>query len=232
MSLSNALSLYNTSTQNQAGTTGNQTASATATVQASASTKSGTTASGSIATPTKLVIARQQLNLQQQSLAKEIRSALTKAGQSLSGTVDFSLTSDGKLSVSGSDADKAKINALLAADKSVPSVSTRLTNLNKQAQAFDKQSVQTNVAMVAARQAGKGTQNLVALYQSMMANQSTSQSVFLRVGQDQPGGVQRGRRDQGLSPGGRVIPATCGQPCWQDLSKASRPCGSTWNAAK
>jgi hypothetical protein len=180
LSLSSALSLYNTSTQNQASSANGQASSAatatTATIQ-SASSKVSTAAS-SLATPTKLVIARQQLNLQQQSLAKEIRSALTKAGQSLSGTVDFSLTSDGKLSVSGSDADKAKINALLAADKSVPSLSTRLTNLAKQAQAFDKQSVQTNAAMVAARQAGKGTQNLVTLYQSIMASQSTSKAVF------------------------------------------------------
>lgn len=178
LSLSSALSLYNTSTQTQANNTSSQTASAaTATVQA-ASSKSSTTASSGIATPTRLVVARQQLNLQQQSLAKEIRSALTKAGQSLTGTVDFSLASDGKLSISGSDADKAKINALLAADKSVPSLTTRLTNLSKQAQAFDKQSVQTNAAMVAARQAGKGTQNLVTLYQSIMASQSTSKAVF------------------------------------------------------
>jgi hypothetical protein len=131
-----------------------------------------------VGTSTKLVIARQHLNLQQQSLAKEIRSALSKAGQTLSGTVDFSLGSDGKLSMSGSDADKARINALLAADKSVPSLTTRLTNLAKQAQAFDKQSVQTNAAMVAARQAGKTTQNLVTLYQSIMASQSTSKAVF------------------------------------------------------
>lgn len=179
LSLSSALSLYNTSTPTQASNnTSTQTASAaTATVQAS-STKSSATTSSSVATPTRLVIARQQLNLQQQSLAKEIRSALTKAGQSLSGTVDFSLGADGKLSISGSDADKAKINALLAADKSVPSLTTRLANLSKQAQAFDKQSVQTNAAMVAARQAGKGTQNLVTLYQSIMASQSTSKAVF------------------------------------------------------
>jgi len=182
LSLSNALSNYTSSLLNKSNGTSSQATSATSddsVVQAAlAKALAGSTTTSSTNSSTKLTVARQHLNLLQQSLAKDIKSALSKAGQTLTGTVDFSLSSDGKLSVSGNEQDKAHINALLANDKSIPSLATRLTNLNKQAQAFDRQNVQTNAAMVAARQAGKGTQNLVSLYQSIMASQSASTAIF------------------------------------------------------
>ena len=181
LSLTSALNTYNASTSGKTTSTANQATSSpigdsVATVT-SASTKASA-ATSHVTPSTKLVVARQHLNLLQHSLAKDLRAALTKAGQALTGTVDFSLTADGKLSMSGSEMDKAKVAAVLAADKSSPSLSSRLTDLNKQAAAFDRQSVQSNAAMAAARQAGKGAQNLMALYQSMMTSQAASTAVF------------------------------------------------------
>jgi hypothetical protein len=128
--------------------------------------------------PAKAAVARQQLNTLQSALGKDIRAALTKAGQHLSGTVDVSLGSDGKLVFSGSDEDKAKLKAALSADKSTPSLTARLVSLAKQAESFDRQSVQSSALTTAARMAGKTSQNLVELYRSLMTTQSSSTAVF------------------------------------------------------
>lgn len=128
--------------------------------------------------PAKAAVARQQLNTLQSALGKDIRAALTKAGQHLSGTVDVTLGSDGKLVFSGSDQDKAKLSAVLSADKSTPSLTSRLVSLAKQAESFDRQSVQSAALTTAARMAGKTSQNLVELYRSLMTTQSSSTAVF------------------------------------------------------
>jgi len=181
LGLTSALNTYaaSTSTSGKTTTTANQaTTSAIGDSASTAASAKSSAATSNTVPSTKLVVARQHLNLLQHSLAKDIRAALSKAGQSLTGTVDFRLTADGKLSMSGNDKDKAKVAAVLAADKSVPSLSSRLTDLNKQAASFDRQSVQSNAAMAAARQAGKGAQNLMTLYQSMMTSQTASTAVF------------------------------------------------------
>lgn len=128
--------------------------------------------------PAKAAVARQQLNTLQSALGKDIRAALTKAGQHLSGTVDVTLSADGKLVFSGSDEDKAKLTAALSADKSTPSLTSRLVSLAKQAESFDRQSVQSAALTTAARMAGKTSQNLVELYRSLMTTQSSSTAVF------------------------------------------------------
>jgi hypothetical protein len=128
--------------------------------------------------PAKAAVARQQLNTLQSALGKDIRAALTKAGQHLSATVDVTLGADGKLVFSGSDQDKAKLSAVLSADKSTPSLTSRLVSLAKQAESFDRQSVQSAALTTAARMAGKTSQNLVELYRSLMTTQSSSTAVF------------------------------------------------------
>jgi len=167
-----------TSSANTTGTASQATASLSSDSTLAAVLAKSRAATSNVNPSNKVALARQHLNLLQNGLAKDLRAALTNAGQSLTGTVDFSLTSSGKLSVSGNDHDKAQVAAILSSDKSVPSLSSRLTDLNKQAAAFDRQNVQSSAAMVAASQAGKGTQNLMALYQSMMASQAASTAVF------------------------------------------------------
>ena len=129
-------------------------------------------------TSARAAAARQHLNMLQKSLAKDINAALAKAGQKLSGTVEFSVGADGKLTISGDEKDKAKMAAVLKADKSVPSMASRLADLDKQAEAFDKQNVQASAMSTAARRAGKSSQNLLALYQSLMSSQTSASAVF------------------------------------------------------
>ena len=172
----NGLSL--TGNSKDATTSTNTDASTQAVSLASPAIKSGSTTPTSTLTSGKSALARQQLNKQQLALAKDLRAALTKSGAQLDGTVDFSVDANGKLSVSGSDADKAKVQAALAADKSTPSLSSRLASLDKQAESFDKQNMQAIAISTAVRMAGKSTQNIMATYQSLMNQQSASSAVF------------------------------------------------------
>lgn len=179
LSLAGALSAYGASTHSKSTDTSTQaasTAKSTALTQSSAGSSSLSSTSGQ--TSARAAAARQHLNMLQKSLAKDINAALAKAGQKLGGTVEFSVGSDGKLTISGDEKDKAKISAVLKADKSVPSITSRLADLDKQAEAFDKQNVQASALSTAARRAGKNAQNLLALYQSLMASQTSASAVF------------------------------------------------------
>lgn len=179
LSLANALSAYNSSALGKATDASNKATSSNGVSQSKQTAAIGTgTTTSSAQTTARSAAGRLQLNMLQQGLAKDIKAALAKAGKQLTGTVDFTLGSDGKLSVSGNDKDKASITAILNADKSVPSLVSRLTSLNKQAEVFDRQSVQANALSTAARYAGKNSQNLLAMYQSLMSNQSSSSTVF------------------------------------------------------
>ena len=179
LSLAGALSAYGATTLSKSTDSSNQTAS-------SAKSASATPLSGAISSATavsaqtsaRAAAARQHLNMLQKGLAKDINVALAKTGQKLSGTVEFSVGNDGKLTLSGDEKDKAKIAAVLKADKSVPSLTSRVADLDKQAEAFDKQNVQASAMSTAARRAGKNAQNLLALYQSLMASQTSASAVF------------------------------------------------------
>lgn len=179
LSLANALSAYNSSSLGKTTDASSKTTTSNGVSQAKQTAAIGAgTATTSTQTTARSAAARLQLNMLQQGLAKDIKAALTKAGKQLTGTLDFTLGSDGKLTVSGNDKDKASIAAVLNTDKSTPSLTARLTSLHKQAEAFDRQSVQANALSTAARYAGKNSQNLLAMYQSLMSNQSSSTTVF------------------------------------------------------
>ena len=120
---------------------------------------------------------RQELNKIQTALGKDIRTALSKTGYSLTGTIDFTVGSDGKVSVVGSDKDKAAVMAALKADQSAPSLESRIKALDTKAESFDKNYRQAATMQQAAKYAGRGT-NLVQLYSSLMAKQTASSAVF------------------------------------------------------
>lgn len=179
LSLAGALSAYGATTLSKSTDSSSQAASAgkgTTATQSSAGTSSSAAVGGQ--TSARAAATRQHLNMLQKSLAKDINAALAKTGQKLSGTVEFSVGADGKLTISGDEKDKAKMAAVLKADKSVPSITSRLADLDKQAEAFDKQNVQASALSTAARRAGKNSQNLLTLYQSLMASQTSASAVF------------------------------------------------------
>lgn len=170
--LSSSLSTGSTSKDATASSSNSTKTNASTSALTSTSTSSSTQTSG------KVALARQQLNKLQLGLAQDLRAALTKAGAHLSGTVDFNVGANGKLTLTGSEADKAKVQAVLAADKSVPSLSSRLTALDKQAESFDRQNLQSIAISTAIRTGGKSAQNVLAKYQSLMSQQPSSAAVF------------------------------------------------------
>lgn len=133
-----------------------------------------------LATPfrtSRIETAQRKLDGEQAALATDLRKALSQAGTSLKGAVEFSLDSKGQLVVKASEEDEAKLNAFLQADKSDPSFTSRLVALANDAESASGTSQQTTAISVAARYAGSPG-NLMALYQSLMAQQDPAPAVF------------------------------------------------------
>ena len=125
----------------------------------------------------KTTLARQELDKQQQAIAKEFNAALAKAGTPLKGDVSFGIGSDGHLTISGSDTDKASIKAALKADKSNPSLASRIGTLAQRAATLETGVRQSAAISQAARYAGHAT-NVLALYNSLMQQQGSASAVF------------------------------------------------------
>lgn len=121
----------------------------------------------------KATAARQSLDKTQQELAKAIREAVTKAGGALKGEVAFSLDSTNGLKITGSAEDKAVIAAALKADNSSPSLASRLASLTKNAVTLESNNRSNSAISQAARYA-KTPAAVMSLYNTLMAQQSTS----------------------------------------------------------
>lgn len=150
-------------------TTSTSSAAATSTAKATrASVKPGAdSASSIISSSTRMQIAQAGLDKRQRALATELQGLLAKAGSKLTGTLEFSVDAQGAVAVKGSAADSAALGAALKADKTQPSLSTRLTVLAKDAQALSDSLSQQTMMMRAAR-ASTGSSNLMAVYESML----------------------------------------------------------------
>jgi hypothetical protein len=153
-------------------------ASTTTTAANAAATKAASKAAlETAAKGFRAAASEQTLEKQQAALGTDLQAALKKTGVKLAGSVDFSLGTDGKLAMHGSDADKAAATAFLKADGSNPSFSSRLTSL---AQAADKLSGgirQSAAISQAARYGGQGA-GVVSLYTSLMQSQDTTPALF------------------------------------------------------
>jgi hypothetical protein len=134
-----------------------------------------------LATPfrtSRLESAQRKLDAEQASLATDLRKAMSAAGLSLAGSVEFSLDDKGQVMVKASkEEDEDKLGAFFEADKSDPSFESRIASLTAEAQAQSGTSQQTTAIAVAARYAGS-TGGLMALYQSLMAQQDATPAVF------------------------------------------------------
>ncbi|MDO9234997.1 MAG: hypothetical protein Q7U28_03055 [Aquabacterium sp.] len=172
MSLSRALSAYGSSTSSS------QTQKSESTATSDASLKAATAKAAAPVQNSKSALARQQLNKVQLGLAKDINAALSKAGKPLTGAVEFNVDAHGALTMTGSDKDKANVAAVLKADKSTPSLTARLTAMDKQAEAFDRQNMQASALATAAKYTGNHAQNMMSTYQALMSHQSAASAVF------------------------------------------------------
>lgn len=121
----------------------------------------------------KTTRARADLDKTQQDLAKSLREAVAKLGGAIKGDVAFSLDSTGNLKITGSDADKAAISAALKADKSSPSLASRLASLTKNAVTLESNNRSSAVISQAARFA-KTPAAVMSLYTTLMQQQQNT----------------------------------------------------------
>lgn len=142
--------------------------SATDTTKGSTATEQVVAASPS--TSYKTTRGRQELDKNQQDLAKSLRDAVAKMGGSLKGEVAFSLDSAAGLKITGSDADKATISAALKADKSSPSLASRLASLTKNAVELESTN-RSHAAISQAARHAKNSAGVMALYTTLMQQQ-------------------------------------------------------------
>ncbi len=170
--LNNSLLSY-LSTQGQASsTTSGGTAGTSAKTQALSQA-----AMQRAASTAKAAGAVQALENGQKALATDLRAAMAKAGVKLGGAVEFSVKSDGSVSVKGSDADKAATQAFLKADTSSPSFASRIATQARDAMKLST-TIQQSAAISQAAKMAKTTGGVVSLYTSLMQQTAATSVTF------------------------------------------------------
>ncbi|HEY0954545.1 MAG TPA: hypothetical protein VGE36_07300 [Roseateles sp.] len=170
--LNNSLLSY-LSTQGQAGsTTSGGTAGTSAKTQALSQA-----AMQRAAGTAKAAGAVQALESGQKTLATDLRAAMAKAGVKLGGAIEFSVKSDGSVSIKGSDADKAAAQAFLKADTSQPSFASRIATQARDAMKLST-TIQQSAAISQAAKMAKTTGGVVSLYTSLMQQTAATSVTF------------------------------------------------------
>lgn len=121
--------------------------------------------------------AEHALETRQTALADDLRAAMRKAGVGLSGAVEFSMGSDGKVGIQGADADKTATTKFLDADPSRPSFATRIATQAKDALRLSATIRQSAAISQAARHGGKAA-GVMSLYTSLMQSSGSATAVF------------------------------------------------------
>ena len=165
-----------TATSDDRGTTAGATSSGNK-AQVTAATRTAQAALQAAASTPKSVVAEQALDRQQAQLATDLRTAMGRAGVKLTGSVEFSVTSDSKVDVKAAAADKAATTAFLRSDTSKPSFATRIATQAKDALKLSGTLQQTAAISQAARYAGSAS-NVMSLYTSLMQKSGTTPAVF------------------------------------------------------
>lgn len=119
----------------------------------------------------------QTLEDRQKALSADLRAAMGKAGVKLTGSIEFTVKSDGSVDLKGSDADKAATQAFLKADASRPSFANRIATQAKEALQLST-TLQQSAAISQAAKAARSAGGVMALYTSLMQQASTSSVVF------------------------------------------------------
>lgn len=172
--LLNYLSAQSASSANSSSASATTTKSSSGTTKAAATTQAALQAAGGTH---KATVARQALDKQQAALASDLRAAMTKAGVKLSGTIEFSVGSDGKVDIKGSDADKAATRSFLAADTSRPGFATRVATQATDALKLSA-TIQQAAAMSQAARYGGNSSGVMSMYTSLMQQSTTATTVF------------------------------------------------------
>lgn len=155
----------------------------TATVSDKAKAQAATTAEAALkaaGSTHQAAVAGRALDKQQATLASDLRAAMGRANVKLSGPVEFSVSSNGAVSVNGSAADKAAVTAFLKADTSRPSFSTRIATQARDALELSATIQQRAAISQAARYAGSSG-GVMSMYTSLMQQSSASSAAVFTV---------------------------------------------------
>lgn len=125
----------------------------------------------------KAMSAVRQLEAAQQALGTELRAALAKSGVKLTGTVEFTVKSDGTVQTKGSDADKAAVKAFLAADSGRPTFASRIASQAQEAMKLSA-GIQQSAAISQAAKLAKTSGGVMSLYNTMMAQTPATSVTF------------------------------------------------------
>lgn len=151
-----------------------------------ATASSGKPASAAAISPTamqrvsgtpKNASAIQTLEDRQKALSADLRAAMGKAGVKLTGSIEFTVKSNGSVDLKGSDADKAATQAFLKADASRPTFANRIATQAKEALQLST-TLQQSAAISQAAKAARSAGGVMALYTSLMQQAGTSSVVF------------------------------------------------------
>jgi hypothetical protein len=130
----------------------------------------------SISTNRSFAASQQAVDKQSTALITDLKNAMAQVGVKLGGTIELSINSASRLQVKGSDEDKTAIGAFLAADKSSPSLSSRLASLASDANALSSGIQKTAAISQAARYSS--TSNFLSAYGTLVQGQSATASVL------------------------------------------------------
>lgn len=119
----------------------------------------------------------QALENRQKALSADLRAAMDKAGVKLTGSIEFTVKSDGSVDLKGSDADKAAAQAFLKADTSRPTFANRIATQAKEALQLST-TLQQSAAISQAAKAARSAGGVMALYTSLIQQAGTSSVVF------------------------------------------------------
>lgn len=126
---------------------------------------------------TKAAAAGRTLEASQKTLASDLRAAMSKAGVKLSGSVEFSIKSDGTVDIKAADADKAATKAFLRADTSQPSFASRIATQARDALKLSS-TIQQSAAISQAARLAKTSSGVISLYTSLMQQAGTAGVAF------------------------------------------------------
>src|ERR1700712_399918 len=173
-SLLNYLTTQTAQTATGTGSTATSTTSASVTAKLAATADAALKAAASTHQST---VAENTLEKQQKTLASDLRAALNKAGVKLNGEIEYSVGSDGAVSMKASDADKTAMTAFLKADTGKPSFASRIATQARDALKLSS-TIQQHAAISQAAHYGGKSGGVMQLYTSLMAQPRTGAAVF------------------------------------------------------
>lgn len=125
----------------------------------------------------KAVSGQRQLESKATAIGTELQAAMKKAGVKLSGPVELSVSTDGKIALRGNEKDVDAMTAFLEKDAANPGFRSRIAALTKEADTLSG-TVRQNAAISQAARYASSSSGVLALYGSLLQRQDSTPAVF------------------------------------------------------